>query len=218
VTIGNLYQTWEEWAAALSAYDAALALVPTHPDALLGRTISLSNLRRHEAAIEAATRLIDGSGWFLGQAYYWRAWNHYNMQNYLVARADADRTRTLMVNAAVFVLSGSIEWRLRRLERAESEFQEAITMDFGQCEAASYLGVVRAERAKAPEAIAAFAQARQCFDLAIAVRRKAIEAVAGQPGTEAMKAREMARHQRAIAEAESRRADVVKAMQQLGAR
>ena len=39
--IGNLYQSWEDWANALAAYDAALALLPSHPDAQIGRVISL---------------------------------------------------------------------------------------------------------------------------------------------------------------------------------
>jgi hypothetical protein len=59
------------------------------------------------------------------------------------ARADADRARSLIANASMFVLSGMIDWRLRRLETAEEEFQRALTMDFGQCEAAHYMGIVR---------------------------------------------------------------------------
>jgi hypothetical protein len=83
---------------------------------------------------------------------YWRAWNDFNIHNNEAARADADRTRTLMVNPAVFLLSGLIEWRLLRRETAETEFQEALKIDFGQCEAAFCLGGVRAELRKLPEA------------------------------------------------------------------
>src|SRR5262245_44228875 len=109
LSIGNLYQSWEEWASALAAFDATLALMPKHPEGLLGRTVSLSQLARHQEGIEAATKLIDGGRWHLGQAFYWRAWNYYSVQSNQAARADADRTRTLMVNPAVFVLSGLIE-------------------------------------------------------------------------------------------------------------
>ena len=45
---------------------------PTHPEATIGRTISLSRLERSEEAIAAATRLIDEGQWLLGEAYYWR--------------------------------------------------------------------------------------------------------------------------------------------------
>jgi tetratricopeptide (TPR) repeat protein len=130
---GNLYQSWEDWPNALAAFDEALALLPSHPDALLGRIISLSQLERHDDAIAAATQLIDYGRWHLGQALYWRAWNYFNVGMNDAARADADRTRTLMVNPAVFLLSGMIEWRFLRRGPAEVEFQEALTMDFGQC-------------------------------------------------------------------------------------
>jgi tetratricopeptide (TPR) repeat protein len=216
--IGNLYQTWEEWANALTAYDTALTLLPSHPDAQLGRIVSLSNLERHEEAIAAATRLIDTGRWHLGQAFYWRAWNQFNVGNNQAARSDADRTRTLMVNPAVFLLSGLIEWRFRRLDPAETEFQEALKMDFGQCEAAFYLGGVRSERAKLPEALAAMYQARQCYDLALSVRRKLYEDRVARALTPEAKAREAARHERAIARVQRRREEASKAIDTLTAR
>jgi tetratricopeptide (TPR) repeat protein len=214
-TIGNLYQAWEEWPSALAAYDAAITLVPGHPDALIGRTISLSSLDRHQEAIESATRLIEGGRWFLGQAHYWRSWNYFTLGDYPTARTEADRTRTLMVNAAVFVLSGMIEWRLARPVNAEKEFEEAIAMDAGQCEAALLLGGVRSELAKVSQALAALQHARVCFDLSITVRRRAIDVLNAGPGTEATKAREVAKHQRAIARAEARRSEAEKAMDTL---
>jgi tetratricopeptide (TPR) repeat protein len=206
-TAGGVYQLIDAWAEALAAYDAALALVPGHPDALLGRTVSLSNLRQHEQAIAAATRLIDDSRWFLGQAFYWRAWNQFQLTNYPAARADADRARSLLVSPAVYLLSGLIDWRLQRLESAEREFEEALKMDFGQCEAALFLGHVRTERTRPPEAIAAFKQAVQCYDLNITIRRKLMAGLEAGDATPAHKAREIGRHQRAIEEAEKRRAE-----------
>src|SRR6185312_3816971 len=110
----------------------------------------------------------------VGEAYYWRGWNQLRLEQHEAARGDADRAKTLMSNAAVFVLSGVIEWRLQRLDTAEKEFESAITIDFGECEAALDLGIVRDERRRQPESLAAFKQARQCYDLSIALRREAI--------------------------------------------
>jgi len=208
-TAGDVAQTIEAWTESLSFYDAALALVAAHPDALLGRTIALSNLNRHQDAIDAATRLIDGGSWFLGQGFYWRAWNRFQLADYSVARQDADRARTLMVNPGVYLLSGMIDWRLRRLASAEREFEEALRMDFGQCEAAAFLGGVRNEQGQAPGALAAFKQAVQCNDLNITLRREAIARVDGAEATAAYKTREIARHQRAIDQAERRRAEAL---------
>jgi tetratricopeptide (TPR) repeat protein len=206
-TAGNALQTIEAWTESLAAFDAALALVADHPDALLGRTISLSNLGQYETAIAAATRLIDGSRWFLGQAFYWRAWNHFQLMNYPAARSDADRSKGLLSSSGVYLLSGLIDWRMKRLASAETEFEQALRMDMGQCEAASFLGGVRSELVKVPDAIAAFKQALQCYDLNIAVRREAIRRLETADATPAHKAREIARHERGIELAQTRHAE-----------
>ena len=215
--IGNIYLEWEDWQAALTAFDAVLALRPGHPDALIGRTHSVSSLGRYQDGIDTATRLIEGGTWFLGQAHYWRAWNHNGLKNYPAARVEADRTRTLMVNAGVFLLSGLIDWSLEQREKAEQEFETALTMDFGQCEAAFYLGGVRAEMRKAVEGLAAFRQANQCYDLANVVRRKSIEAIAAGKASDQAKARQIGSHQRAITANDERKAQAARLIGQLDA-
>jgi tetratricopeptide (TPR) repeat protein len=212
VTIGNVYRRWEEWSDALAAYDGALAVSPNHPEALIGRAISLSRLERSHEAIETTTKVIDAGQWHLGEAYYWRAWNLLRLEQHVRARSDADRAKTLMANAAVYVLSGVVEWRLRRLDTAEKEFESAIAIDFGECEAALDLGVVRDERRKQAQALAAFQQARQCYELSIALRREAIARVQAGPGTDATKARDTARHRRELADLEGRREEALRAI------
>ena len=217
VTIGNTYRRWEEWTEALAAYDAAIVASPNHPEALIGRMISLSRLDRPHEAIATATQVIDAGQWHLGEAYYWRGWNYLRLGQHETARADADRAKTLMANAAVFVLSGVIEWRLRRLETAEQEFQSAIAIDLGECEAALDLGVVRDERRKPAEALAAFQHARQCYDLSIALRRETIARVESGPGSETAKARDTARHRRELVELQEHRDEAVRAIAVLDA-
>ena len=205
--IADLYQAREEWPEALAMYDAVIALVPTHRDALLGRTISLSHLLRYEDAAAAATRLIDLGTWFIGQAHYWRAWNEFQLKRITDARADADRAKALMVNAPTFVLSGLIEWVEKRLDSAEGEFQSALDLDFGQCDAAFYLGGVRAEKRSWPESLAAYLHAQQCFELSVTVRREAMAKLSATDASAAANAREIASHQRAIADAQKRLAE-----------
>jgi tetratricopeptide (TPR) repeat protein len=217
--IGNLFRMWEDWPPALAAFDAALAIAPTHPEATIGRAVSLSRLERSEEAIDTATRLIDGGQWLLGEAYYWRAWNYLRMGNFQQARSDADRARTLMSNSGVMVLSGVIEWRLGRLASAEKDFESALAIDFGECEAAFDLGVVRDQLGKLTDALAAFKQAGQCYDLSIALRREAIDKIHTGPGTESLKARDSARHERVLADLSEQRREVariVDAMEKTG--
>jgi tetratricopeptide (TPR) repeat protein len=214
-TIGNVYRAWEEWAPALDAYDRAIALVPNHPDALVGRTISLSRLGRPQEAIDTASRVIDGGQWRRGEAYYWRGWNQLVRGEYQLARGDTDRAKGLMANAAVYVLSGAIEWRLQRRESAEKEFEQALRMDLGECEAAFNLGVVRDELGKAAEAMAAFTQSRQCYDLSIALRREAIAKIRSGPGNDVTRNRAAALHERALRDFEARREEATRLIRRL---
>jgi tetratricopeptide (TPR) repeat protein len=207
IALGVVYDQREEWTDSLRTYDAVIAQMPQHRDALLGRTVALSHLTRHDDAIATATQVIDLGEWLLGEAYYWRAWNEFSVQQYQMARDDTDRAKARMINPAVFILSGLVEWNLLRLPTAESELEEALKMDFGRCDAARYLGRVRVQRNKVPEALAAFKQAIQCFDLSIAVRQKAIADIEAGPGSDATKARLTAGHQRAIAAAIADRGD-----------
>lgn len=190
----------EEWADALEAYDAALALVPTHRDALLGRVVTLTHLTRHEEAVAAATRILELGSWFTGEAYYWRAWNEYHLARIDESRIDTDKAKGLMHNASVLVLSGMIEWHERRFEESEAELQDALTLDAGQCEAAFLLGAVRAERRQWASGVAAFELAQRCYDLSVTLRRETIARITAGPGSEEGKARLIARQQRSMDE------------------
>jgi len=210
--LGQQHQAREEWTDALGAYDRALSASPRAADAALGRTVALTRVGRRDEAIDAATRLIDDGRWFAGEAFYWRAWNELALARLDVARSDADRAKSLMANAAVFSLSGIIDWRLRRLESAEAEFEKAVSMDLGQCEAAQYLGGVRGERARLPEAKAALLQARQCYDLSITLRREAIARILASPAAEGAKSRAAEGQERAIRDIETKRREVDSAL------
>ncbi len=217
-TIGDLHQFREEWPEALAEYEAALAIVPTHRDALLGKTVSLSQLERYDEALATAIRLIELGNWFIGPANFWKAWNEYQLNMIAEARADADRAKALMVNPALSVLSGMIEWRERRLESAEQEFQAAIELDLGQCDAAFYLGSVRYDRRMWPESLAAFLHAVQCFELSVGLRREAIAKLSSTPADAAINARQIAAHEEAIGLAQKRRGEAaqnVAALQKL---
>lgn len=212
IWIGNIHRAWEEWAPALEAFDRALAIAPDHPDALVGRAVSLSQLGRSDEAIETATRVIEQGQWQLGEAYYWRGWNRLRLEQLDAARADAERARSLMSNSRVYVLAGVIEWRMKALDAAARNFEQALALDFGECEAAFNLGVVRDELGRQRDALGAFKQAGQCNDLSIKLREEAIARVTTGGGTDTAKARELARHERTLKDLRERRDEVTRAL------
>lgn len=207
VMLGNLHEGREEWPEALAEYEAALALVDTHRDALLGQTVSLSQLDRYEEALASANRLLELGNWFTGAAYFWRAWNAYQLHQNDAARADADRAKAMMVNPPLLVLSGMIEWRQARLESAEQEFQRALELDDAQCDAAFYLGSVRWERRLWPDSLAAFVGAGECLTQAIASRLDEVVKLSATPELAAANIRRIASHEQAIADLDRRRGE-----------
>jgi tetratricopeptide (TPR) repeat protein len=203
-SLGLLHEEREEWAEALAAHDAALVLVPTHRDALLGRAIALSNLLRRDDAIAAADRLIELGNWFLAQAHYWRAWNLFHLERYAEARVDADAAKAGAADPAVLVLSGMIEWRVRRFDGAEREFEGAIRLDAQQCEAGTFLAAVLAEQGRPRDSLNGFIRARTCFERFLAARREELAKLDAGPASPEAKARQRARDARAIADATAR--------------
>ena len=86
----------------LAELHATLALVPTHRDAILGRTVTLSHLGRYDEAIAAAARLIELGSWFTGEAYYWRAWDEYHLARIADARNRTTSSNNLKQIAIAF--------------------------------------------------------------------------------------------------------------------
>ena len=158
----TLHRQRREWSEALAAFDATLRLVPTHHDARLGRVMALSHLARHEEAIAAATALIDEGTWLVGDAYYWRAWNAFQLDRLDESERDVERAKNYIASSSVYVLSGAVQWRKQRPKQAESEFMRAVAIDRADCDASTYLGGVRAELRVWKAAADAFAVAETC--------------------------------------------------------
>lgn len=95
-------------------------------------------------------------------------------------------------------------------EFAETELQAALDRDYGLCEAATYLGGVRAERRRWLESLAAFQHAEQCSELSVAANRQAIAELAATEDGTRTHARRIASLERAIADAERRRAEAMR--------
>jgi tetratricopeptide (TPR) repeat protein len=208
--VGMVHQQREDWAPAVAAYEAATRLVPSHREALLGLAIGFSHLSRHHDAIAAATELIERGFWYAADAHYWRAWNEYRLDDLAAARRDVDRAKALDASPSVLLLSGMVGWREQHVEFAEAEFQAALDRDFGLCDAATFLGGVRAERRRWHESLAAFQHAEQCTGLSITTHRQAIAELTATEASARSQARRIASHERGIADAERRRAEAAR--------
>jgi tetratricopeptide (TPR) repeat protein len=194
------------YSAALALYDGVLAEQPAHRDALLGRVVSLSYLNRYADAIASATAMIDLGTWHIGDAYYWRAWNRYQMHLLPVAWDDVERARTLLVNTSVYTLAGYIAYAQVNLPTAVERFDRAFALDATNCEAEWYAGLVRVDQQAWPDAAPAFSRAMTCFASAAADARADISRVEQAGASEAAKARALAAARKRLETAEHRSA------------
>ena len=164
-----------DWERAIELYDRTLALKPVHEDALAGRTISLTELGRHQEAIDAATRMIHLELDNLDQALYWRAWNHHARGSLEEARADIDAARRRRRSEEILTLAGIIEHDQDDLDVAAIDLREARRRAQGSnCRADWYLGSVLVKQRHWKDAAPVFESAMTCYALDVKAREHAI--------------------------------------------
>ena len=140
------FQT-EETETCLDYNERALALLPTYRDALLGKGLCLGGLGRNEEALAVLGRLLELGTYYMGEGYYWTAWNQNELGRLEEARKSVDSAKVFLVGVSeVATLSGIIAYREGRLNDAEKDLREALDLDPAASDAAYYLGRLYADR------------------------------------------------------------------------
>ena len=190
--------------AALALYDEVLAETPTHRDAMLGRLTSLSFLNRYVDAVTTATAMIDLGTWHIGDAYYWRAWNRYQLHQLPTAWEDIEQATKLLVNTSVYTLAGFIAYARVELDIAIDRFDRAFAMDHTNCEAVWFEGLVHVDKQGWPQAAPKFSRAMTCFASAAATARTEIDTFEQSTTSEVLRTRQLAAAQKRLETAEHR--------------
>lgn len=162
----------EEFEAALSGFDHVLSTQPTHRDALNGRMQALSYLLRHDAAVAAATRLLDLGTWHIADANYWRAWNRYHLKDYDAAWEDVESATRGLSNSRVYMLAGLIAYSRKTLPIAVERFDRAFQLDSSACDAVWMSGMVSIDQSNLAIAAPKFTRGMTCFVSAAAALRQ----------------------------------------------
>jgi tetratricopeptide (TPR) repeat protein len=164
-----------DWRRAIVFYDQTLALRPAHEDAWLGRTVSLTELRRVDEAIDAATRMIALDLDNVDQAFYWRAWNRHAAADLAGARADIEEARRRRETEETLTMAGIIAHDQEDLEAARRDL-ERVREQGGtkNCRALWYLGSVYMKERRWPDAAPTFETAMTCYANDVASREAAI--------------------------------------------
>ena len=198
LALGGARNALSEYEAALGNFDAVIAQAPTHRDALLGRVMSLSYLERHTEAIATSTRLIDLGTWFIGDAYYWRAWNQFQLKELESAWSDIEEASKLNIDTSVFTLAGFIAYARKELETAVNRFDRAFALDPSNCEAVWAAGLVHVDQQLWGDAAPKFSRGMTCFAAAATQAAAEIAETEKASYAEALKAKRIAATQKRL--------------------
>jgi len=144
--LGNSNLTLEEFDQAVTYFDRTLAVVPQHPDALLGKIKGLTYSGRYADSLATVDQLLALERWYVGDARYWRAYNEMQLARNDQAWFDVELAGKLLLNAEVPKLAGLIAYRRKQIDVAREKFDESRTRNPNDCETGFYLGVVLAEQ------------------------------------------------------------------------
>ena len=159
LTLAGVQNALADHPGALTLFDEVLQNQPHHPDALLGRVLSLSHLQRHIDAVATATVLIDLDAEHLPDAWYWRAWNRYQLQQLPAAWGDVSYATSAGGKASVYLLAGAIAYARQWPFAAVDRLRTAYALDSTQCEAVWIEALVHLDQEKWKTAAGRFALA-----------------------------------------------------------
>lgn len=188
---------------ALRFYDETIALKASHEEALLGRTICLSYLKRTDEAIQAATHMIDLKTYNISDAYYWRAWNRHFRVELDLARRDIESAKALASSGEIHTLAGIIEHDQNDLDPAERDLRAARNASYGRknCVAAWYLGLVFMKRDRWTDSASEFENAMSCYEERVTEARLGLTTMKARADIDPeFKARQIAGFEAAIKE------------------
>jgi len=201
MSLAGLAVTGEEYDHALVYYDGLLELVPGHPEAMLGRVKMLGFVGKNEEAIRAVDEMLQ-ERWNRGEAYYWRAWNNMQLARNDQAWEDVQAAEKLWLKSDVLKLAGMIAYRRKEIDVARQKFEAGHKMNADDCELGHYLGLVAAEQGRWQQAADVFPPNVDCLQHYQQDQRAEIGFIQGSSATAERKARQIARREKLIQEAE----------------
>lgn len=198
--LGNVAFAFEENERALEFFDRTLALVPDHPEALIGRIKALSLLGRSKEAFAAIDAILAADTRVSpGEAFYWRAWNFTQVSDLDMAWVAIEEANKLWVNSEVLKLGGIIAYRRLQRPAARERFEAAYKLVPEDCETSYLLGNVHAEMRDWPLTSTVFARTATCIESARDGLRKEIAAIEASTWDPERKKRQIARREAQIA-------------------
>ena len=104
----------------------------------------LSYLGRHGEAIDICNNILTLGKYYLGESYYWLAWNRNELEQWEKAWENIETSKKYLIgHGEVYFLAGLIALNLNRLDVAEKNLLEAKKRDDSDGDPLYYLGKIK---------------------------------------------------------------------------
>ncbi len=144
ISLASIYFAFEELETSLEFYEKTLAMAPHHRDALLGKSMCLSYMGKHQEAIDICNHIIDLGKYYLGESHYWLAWNLNELEEWDSAWEKIEKSKYYLIgHSEVYFLAGLVAFNQNRLDEAEKNLIEANKQDDSNGDPAYYLGKIK---------------------------------------------------------------------------
>ncbi len=178
IFLAGVHFALEENEESIGFYEDALYLAPEFREALLGKAICLGYMGKHEYAILVLNKLIEMGRYYLGESYFWMAWNQNELELTEEAQKNVKKTENYLVgHVEVLVLQGKIALKLGKVDEAEDYFNQALILQRDHCEAEYHLAKICALREDWENTGIHYEKAAYCYkkqEAALAARIKEI--------------------------------------------
>lgn len=147
IFLAGVHFALEENEESVGFYEDALRLAPEFREALLGKAVCLGYMGKHEYAILVLNELIEMGRYYMGESYFWLAWNQNEMELIKEAQKNVKKTENYLVgHVEVLALQGKIAFKLGKLEESEDYLNQALILQRNHCEAEYHLAKIHALR------------------------------------------------------------------------
>jgi tetratricopeptide (TPR) repeat protein len=180
----------QDYEQALALYEASLAIDPDSVYARFGKGAALHQLGKYsESNLVLDGLLRTGSvrwqvlgkkqtDYFRGEAYYYKAYNYFLLNNRDQARIQVDEARLILPRSAgICYLSGLLHFQVGRFDLAEADLQIVLKEGSANCGVPYHLGLILNHR-QTDEDVGYFLTLATCLQNSLKALERNIEEVA----------------------------------------
>jgi tetratricopeptide (TPR) repeat protein len=179
IFLAGVHFALEENDESIGFYEDALHIAPDFREALLGKAICLGYMGKHEYAIQVLKELIRMGRYYMGESYFWLAWNQHELGLIEDAQKNVEKTKNYLVgHVEVLALQGKISFKLGNLDESEKYFYQAIRLNPNHCDSVYHMAKIHALREDWEKTGTHYEKAAICYkkqESAIDARIKEIE-------------------------------------------